>query len=135
MHVGMQRDDELAQVRAENQILRTQLAQAQAQLTQLAEQLAAAQQRISELEQQRHDPPPFVKPNRPTPQEPKPARKKRAPHHNRARRCEPPTRSEAHALERCPDCNYQLRGTSLDYRRQVIELPPPQPVEIIEHQV
>jgi transposase len=131
----MQRDDELAQVRAENQVLRTQLAQAQVQLTQLAEQLAAAQQRISELEQQRHDPPPFVKPNRPTPQEPKPARKKRAPHHNRARRCELPTRSEAHALERCPDCNYQLRGTSLDYRRQVIELPPPQPVEIIEHQV
>jgi len=132
---SMQRDDTLAQVQAENQELRTQLAQAQAQLAQLAEQLVAAQQRIAELEQQQHDPPPFVKPNRPTSTEPKRPRKKRAPHHNHGRRCETPTRTEPHALERCPDCNYRLQGTSIDYRRQVIELPPPQPIEIIEHQV
>jgi transposase len=131
----MRHDDELAQLRAENQALRTQLAQTQAQLAQAAEQLAAAQQRIAELEQQHHDPPPFVKPNRPTPTEPKRPRKKRAPHHNRGRRCEAPTRSEPHALSRCPECNYRLQGTSIDYRRQVIELPPPQPVEIIDHQV
>ncbi len=131
----MRHDDELAQLWAENQALRTQLAQTQAQLAQAAEQLAAAQQRIAELEQQHHDPPPFVKPNRPTPTEPKRPRKKRAPHHNRGRRCEAPTRSEPHALSRCPECNYRLQGTSIDYRRQVIELPPPQPVEIIQHQV
>ena len=131
----MRHDDELAQLRAENQALRTQLAQTQAQLAQAAEQLAAAQQRIAELEQQHHDPPPFVKPNRPTPTEPKRPRKKRAPHHNHGRRCEAPTRSEPHALDRCPECNYRLQGTSIDYRRQLIELPPPQPVEIIEHQV
>jgi transposase len=131
----MLRDDELALLRAENQALRTDLAQAQGQLAQALEQLAAAQQRIAELEQQRHDPPPFVKPNRPQPQQPKRRRKKRAPHHNRGRRCEAPTRTEPHALERCPDCNYRLQGTSIDYRRQVIELPPPQPVEIIEHQI
>jgi transposase len=131
----MRHDDELAQLRAENQALRTQLAQTQAQLAQAAEQLAAAQQRIAELEQQHHDPPPFVKPNRPTPTEPKRPRKKRAPHHNRGRRCEAPTRGEPHALDRCPECNYRLQGTSIDYRRQVIELPPPQPVEIIDHQV
>lgn len=28
-----------------------------------------------------------------------------------------------------------MRGESLDYTRQVVELPPPQPVEVIEHQV
>jgi transposase len=45
------------------------------------------------------------------------------------------TRIERHALEYCPDCHYRLRGESLDYSREVIELPPPQPVEVIEHQV
>jgi transposase len=124
----MMLEEEVERLRAENQELKQQLAQA-------LEQLAAAQQRIVELEQQRHDPPPFVKPNRPTPTEPKRPRKKRAPHHNHGRRCETPTRSEPHALDRCPECHYRLQGTSIDYRRQVIELPPPQPVEIIEHQV
>jgi hypothetical protein len=38
-------------------------------------------------------------------------------------------------LAQCPDCAYPLRGESLDYRREVIELPPPPPVEVIEHQV
>jgi transposase len=128
-------DDDLALLRAENQALRIELAQAQAQLAQALEQLAAAQQRIAELEQQGQDPAPFVKPNRPQPPQPKRPRKKRAPHHNQGRRCETPTRSEPHALERCPDCNYRLQGSSIDYRRQVIELPEPQNVEIIEHQV
>jgi hypothetical protein len=128
-------DDELTLLRAENQTLRSDLAQAQIQLAQMVEQLAAAQQRIAELEQQRHDPPPFLKPNRPKPAQPKRPRKKRAAHHNRGRRCEVPTRSQSHALERCPECNYRLQGHSLEYRRQVIELPAPQAVEIIEHQV
>lgn len=128
-------DNELTLLRAENQALRTDLAQAQAQLAQALEQLAAAQQRIAELEQHGSDPPPFVKPNRPKSPEPKRPRKKRAPQHNRGRRCELPTRSQPHALERCPDCNYRLQGSSIDYRRQVIELPEPQSVEIIEHQV
>lgn len=120
--------DELAQLRTENAVLAAQVAV-------LEQQIVAALARIAELEQQRHDPPPFVKPNRPTPNEPKPPRKKRAAQHNRGRRCEAPTRTEPHALEHCPDCQYPLRGTSIDYRRQVIELPPPQPVEVIEHQV
>jgi transposase len=128
-------DDDLALLRAENQALRTELTHAQAQLAQALAQLAAAQQRIAELEQQRHDPPPFVKPNRPTPTQPKRPRKKRAPHHNQGRRCETPTHIEPHALDRCPECHYRLQGTSINYRRQVIELPEPQPVEIIEHQL
>lgn len=120
--------DELAHLRTENAALAAQVAT-------LEQQLAAALARIAELEQQRHDPPPFVKPNQPKPDEPKRPRKKRAAQHNRGRRCETPTRTEPHALDHCPDCQYPLRGSSIDYTRQVIELPPPQPVEIIEHQV
>jgi transposase len=117
-----------AQLQAENTDLRTLVAQ-------LQQQLAAAQARIAELEQQRREPPPFVKPNRPTRSDPKPPRKKRAPHHNHGRKRMTPTRSVEHALERCPDCHYRLQGNSLDYTREVIELPEPQPVEVIEHRV
>jgi transposase len=121
-------EDEVELLRAENIDLR-------GRVTELEQRLAAALARIAELEQQRQDPPPFVKPNRSKAAEPKRPRKKRAPHHNRGRRCEPPTRTQSHALERCPECNYRLHGHSLDYRRQVIELPAPAPLEIIEHQV
>ena len=121
-------DDEVERLRAENTELR-------ARVTELEQHLAAALARIAELEQQHRDPPAFVKPNRPQPKEPKAPRKKRAPQHNRGRQCEVPTRSEPHALERCPDCNYRLQGQSVDYRRQVIELPPPQPIEVVEHVV
>jgi hypothetical protein len=120
---------------AEVEHLRAENAELRLQATQLQEQLAAALARIAELEQSPPDPPPFVKPNRLPSTEPKRPRKKRAPHHNRGRRCEPPTRTQTHALDRCPDCHYQLRGQSVDYRRQVIELPPPVPVEIVEHQI
>ncbi len=119
--VAMRPDDELVALRSENAALR--------------EQLASALARIAELEQQRRDPPSFVKPNTPPRTDPKRPRKKRDPHHNHARRRELPTRTIEHALERCPECHYQLRGRSLDYSRQVIELPPPPPVEIIEHRV
>jgi transposase len=121
-------EDEIAQLRAENAELRLLVAQ-------LQEQLALALARIAELEQQRRDPPSFIKPNTPKPTEPKPPRKKRARQHNRARRRETPTRVVEHALDRCPDCHYHLRGQSLDYSRQVLELPPPPPIEVIEHRI
>ncbi len=120
------------QLRVENAQLRQLLAVVQ-------EQLAAALARIVELEgqvNQRGDPPAFVKPNRPkatgAPSQP---RKKRAAEHNTSRKRSKPTRIERHVLEHCPECHYRLRGESLDYSREVIELPPPQPVEVIEHQV
>ena len=75
-------DDELTLLRAENQALRAQLDQVLAQLAQVSDQLATAQTRIAELEQQRQALPPFVKPNKPAPAEPKPKRKKRAAQHN-----------------------------------------------------
>ncbi len=128
-------DDELTLLRAENQALRTHLNQVLAQLAQVSDQLATAQTRIAELEQQRQALPPFVKPNKPAPAEPKPKRKKRAAQHNHGRRRETPTQIVPHAVERCPDCDYQLQGNSLAYTRQVIDLPAPQPIDIIEHQV
>ena len=121
-------EDEVARLRAEN-------AELHALVAQLQDQLAAAVARIAELEQQRRDLPPFIKPNKPSRPDPPPPRKKRAAQHNQARRREPPTQIVHHALERCPDCNYHLRGHSIDYTRQVIELPVPPPVEIIEHQI
>jgi transposase len=109
-----------------------------AENAELRQQLATALARIVELEAQvkgRHDPPAFVKPQRSQPEGEPPPRKKRAKEHNTSRKRSQPTRIERHALEHCPDCHYRLRGESLDYSREVIELPPPQPVEVVEHQV
>ena len=76
-----------------------------------------------------------MKPNRPKRDKPEGPRKKRAAQHNTSRRRETPTRIERHALDRCPTCAYRLSGESIDYTRQVIELPPPPPVDVTEHQV
>lgn len=119
---------------AENEALRAEVGALRQQLAELTRQLQAALARIAELERRDSEPPAFVKPNRP-PREPSGPRKKRAGEHNATRKRAEPTRIERHALERCPDCNYQLSGESIDYTREVIELPPPQPVEVIEHQV
>lgn len=109
----------------------------QAENAELRQQLTLALERIVELEaqlKQRSDPPTFVKPNRQKTQREQP-RKKRAAAHNTSRKRMTATRVERHALEHCPDCQCRLRGESLDYSRQVVELPPPQAVEVIEHQV
>lgn len=119
--------EHIAALKAENATLRQQV-------TNLQAQLAAALAHIAELEQRRPDPPAFVKPN--TPPRERKSRRKRNPEHNRARRLEAtPTRIEQHALDRCPDCGLHLHGGTLARRRQVIDLPPPQPVEVVEHQV
>lgn len=140
---GMEHEEDLIGLRNENAVLRGWLekseqsnAELRQKLAEVTEELAHARARIAGLEQQgRKGPPPFVKENRPTATEPKPPRRKRAPEHNHGRRRETPTQIVQHALERCPECNYQLRGKSIDYTRQVIELPEPQPVDVIEHQV
>ncbi len=129
----MTREEELSQLRAENQALKEQLVQAVVQIQTLQVELAAAQQRIAELEQQHRPPPPFAKAK--TPKRDRTPRRKRAPEHNQARRRELPTRLVQHALDRCPDCHYRLRGQSIARRRQVIEVLTPPPVEVTEHQV
>jgi transposase len=136
----MRVEEENAALRAENAALRAELETLTAQQTSLreqVEQLAAAlhmaQERITELEARKTPPPAFVKPS--VPERPKQTRKKRAPEHNHARRLETPTQVIEHRLERCPACQGRLSGVHLARRRQVIDLPPPPPVEIIEHQV
>ena len=119
--------EHIAALEAENATLRQQVSDLQAQL-------AAALARIAELEQRPPQPPAGVKPN--TAKRERKPRRRRAAEHNRARRLDPtPTRIEQHALDRCPDCGQRLRGGTLARRRQVIELPEPQPVEVVEHQV
>ncbi len=122
---------EVERLRAENAELRRLLAEVQ-------QQLAAALERIVELEGQlgqRGGAPSFVKANRPKAAGEAEPRKKRAKEHNTSRKRAKATRIERHGLEHCPECHYRLRGESLDYSREVIELPPPQRVEVIEHQV
>lgn len=129
------RPEEVQALLAENTALRAEVAALRLQLAALTQQLQAALVRIAELEQDKTEPPPFVKPNRPAPSEPKRPRKKRASAYNTSRKRMTPTRIERHALDHCPDCGYRLNGESIAYTREVIELPPPQPVEVIEHQV
>lgn len=111
---------------------------------QLLERVVVLEARVAELEGQneqlrqelgKKQPSHWAKPNRPQPSEPKPPRRKRAPEHNHGRRRETPSRIEYHALDRCPECNYGLRGESIDYVRQVVEIPEPQPVVVVEHRV
>jgi transposase len=102
----------------------------------LEEQLAAAQKRIEELEKQKTPPPAFVKANvnKPEAGEKKP-RKKREAQYNHGRRREAPTRIVEHRIGSCPVCASRLGGVSVARRRQVIEIPPPPPVEVTEHVV
>lgn len=127
--------EEVQALLAENAALCAEVAALRLQQAELTQQLQAALVRIAELEARKPEPPTFVKPNRPQSSEPRKPRKKRAGEHNKSRKRAQPTQIARHVLERCPDCNYRLRGESIAYTREVIELPAPQPVDVIEHQV
>ncbi len=99
--------------------------QQQATIARLEEQIAA-------LERTKTPTPAWAKAARP--QRPPNERRKRAPEQNAGRPRSAPTRVEEHAYARCPDCDYALRGHTIDRRREVIELPLA-PVEVIEHRV
>jgi transposase len=103
----------------------------------LAQALAANAQLREELARYRSEQPSFVKPNTPKPKDQarKQPRRKRAKNQNGARRRETPTQTIQHKVEQCPDCRYPLQHPQLALRRQVIELPPPASVEVIEHQL
>jgi hypothetical protein len=125
---------------AENAALRGEIEILTAQVTALREQVAAltaalhaAQARINEWEAKKTPPPAFVKAN--VPERPQKVRKKRAPDQNHARRLETPTQVVEHRLECCPACQGRLSGVHLSRRRQVVDLPPPPPVQIREHRV
>lgn len=129
----MTQEEELVALRAENAALKRDLSLLREQVTTLSAALCAAQERIAELEVKKTPPPAFVKAN--VPARAKQARKQRAPDQNRARRLETPTQIVEHRLERCPTCQGHLSGVHLARRRQVVDLPPPPPVEVTEHQV
>jgi hypothetical protein len=127
-------EEEVGQLRAENQVLREQNALLSQQVTVLREENTLLGQRVAELEQGDKRPPAFVKPNKPA--GPKGPRRKRAAEHNHGRKREGrATHRREHALEHCPDCGYRLRGHSVARRRQVLDLPETQPVEVTEHVV
>ena len=106
------------------------------QLQLAQEQLRVAQARIEELEKQKTPPAPFVKANVVKPKaEGNKQRKKRDAKHNHGRPREAPTRTVDHPIKHCPVCASALGGISVARRRQVIELPPPPPVEVTEHVV
>lgn len=83
--------------------------------------------------------PTFIKPNthKEKRDRPRKTRRQRAAEQSAqaVRRREAPTEIRRHALERCPDCGYVLRGESVARRRQVIDLPVMPAVQVVEHQV
>ena len=128
--------ERLSKAEARESQLQAQVSAMQAENHVLHEQLAVAHKRIEELEKQKTPPPAFVKANVVKPKaEEKKQRKKRDPQHNRARRREAPTVVVEHRIRYCPVCASALGGISVARRRQVIELPPPPPVEVTEHVV
>lgn len=109
---------------------------------QLRELLEQALARIAELEAEREQarnssPAPSVRASTHKQEggKGKQQRRKRAKEENGARRRDIPTHTIQHRLGQCPDCGYSLRHPTLAKRRQVVELPPPQPVEVTEHQL
>src|SRR5260370_18704356 len=105
-------------------------------LRETQEQLQQAESRIAELENQKRPPPACVKANKKKPkdEENKP-RKKRGAQYNRARRRGAPPQIVEHRIVTCPDCHLCLGGISLARCREIIDVPPPPPVEVTEHRI
>ncbi len=122
-------EEEAVQLRKENQELRERLAEVE-------ELLRVALVRIEELEKQKTPPPDFVKANvKKRPAEEKKPRKKRAAEHNHGRLRSAPTQIVEHRIVTCPDCHLRLGGICLARVREVIDIPPPPPVEVIHHRI
>ena len=130
-------EEELKRLQRENQELREQMEELlglREQTQRLQEQLDGALQQIEELKKKAKEPPAFVKANVKKTQQNKP-RKKRKPEHNKARKRERPTQIQKHFIRTCPDCQGDLTGISLSRQRQLIEVPPPPPIEVVEYRV
>jgi transposase len=88
------------------------------------------------LEKLKMPPPAFVKAEKKKPpEEQKKARKKRDAQHNRARARSEPTQIVEHRLLNCPACHLRLGGISLARSREIIDVPPPPPVEVTDHRI
>ena len=128
-------EQELARLRAENIELRQQVQDLTEALQELEAALRTAGQSAKGQEKKKEQPPSWVKPNKPKKEGEKKARRKRKAEHNRARRRMEPTQIVKHELESCPTCGYKLHRRRLGHTHQVVDIPPPAPVEVIEHQV
>jgi hypothetical protein len=125
-------------LRAENAALRERVKQLAAQVSArderlqvLEEHLGAVTTRVRELEQGGQRRRKFGKA---APAEgPAKPRKVRSAEQNRGRPLDPPTAFATRQYERCPDCGYPLRGGSVWWERQVVDLPPPPPVVVTQH--
>ncbi len=128
------RDEELEALQAQLAALVADNERLQSALTEALALTHALKARIAELERLKTPPPHFVKANKPKtdPADKKP-RKKRAPIHNHARKYDAPTQIRKYALQNCPKCSGPLSGNSIARKRQIIDIPPPAPVEIIEY--
>jgi transposase len=111
------------------------IAELQAQNAALQARVVALEQRIAELEAEQRPPPPWAKANRVKREKSEgDTRRQRAPEQNQGRPRSTPTQHVQHAYERCPDCGYPLRGSAVQRRREVLELPAT-PVAVVEHQI
>lgn len=126
----------VAELEQESVGLRQQVNVLGQQVVELKAQLALAEERIVELEQTKKGPPSFIKPNKPKREGPKAPRRKRATGRNHGRpRSAAVTRREEHHVERCPECSGKLCKEREAWRREVVDVPPPQLVEVVEHVV
>ena len=121
---------QLQEVRGELNLCREELRESQ-------EQLQKAQGKIAELEQRKTPPPAFVKANKKKGEEgEKKPRKKREAQYNKGRpRSATPTEIVEHRVVNCPECDQRLGGIRLSRQRDVIDIPPPPAVSIIEHRI
>ncbi len=120
-------------LQAENATLRRENEELKQQIAQLKAKLAELEQIIARLSQKEVKPPAFVKANK-VAQEKKP-RRQREGKDNHGRKKEEPTRTEIHRLEACPGCGGELVNHRQNYSRQIIDIPEPQLVEVVEHQI
>lgn len=120
---------------AEVSQLKTRIGELEQKLSEALAQLETANKRIAELEKLKTPPPGWFKPNKVKVATEKKTRRKREARFNAGRKLETATQTQVHALDQCGECGYQLRGQSLSRVRQVIDLPPPTPVEITDHQI
>src|SRR5258708_2380494 len=113
-----------------------QLKQALERLVEVRVQVRVAKARMEELERLKTPPPAFVKAEKKKPpEEQQKARKKRDAKHNRARPRSTPTQIVEHRLLNCPECQMRLGGISLARSREIIDVPPPPPVEVTDHRI
>lgn len=123
----MSLEEENEKLREENRGLRAENEELKARVAELEEAMAG-------LVGKEKKPGVKIKANKSQEKEKK-VRRKRVANDNRGRRREEPTRIEQHRLENCPKCGGKLSKHKKSYSRQIIDVPEPQPVEVVEHQV